>query len=182
MIAAFDNTFLCLALNPDSNPPKDPNTDQPLTHCKQRIEALITEHSRRNDGIIVPSPCLCELLCAVPDLAAAIGEINNSTAFDVKPFDARCAIDLAETIRRAIASGDKKSGVDAGWNEIKFDRQIATIAKTNGAEIFYTDDKNQAEFARMLGLKVIHTWELDLPPSYAQRDWVDESGGGPPSS
>jgi len=174
MIAAFDNTFLSLVLNPDSKPPIDPSTKKKLTHCKQRIDGLINSHSRRNDSIIIPSPCLAELLCAVPDLAAAVGKINSSTAFDVKPFDARCAIDLAESIREAIKKGDKKSGIEAGWNEVKFDRQIAIIAKTNGAEIFYTDDGNQSEFAKMLGLKVVHTWELELPASHAQQDWVSD--------
>lgn len=174
MIAAFDNTFLSLVLKPDAAPPIDPNTQQELTHCKQRIDGLISKHNSRHDSIIIPSPCLAELLCAVPDLAAAVGEINSSTAFDVKPFDARCAIDLAEAIRKAISDGDKKSGSKAGWNEVKFDRQIATIAKTNGAEIFYTDDGNQTNFAKMLGLKVIHSWELDLPAGQAQRDWLND--------
>lgn len=70
--------------------------------------------------------------------------------------------------REAVASGDKRSRVQASWNEVKFDRQIATIAKVHGAEVLYTDDENQATFAKQLGLKVIHTWELDLPPEYAQ--------------
>jgi hypothetical protein len=45
-----------------------------------------------------------------------------------------------------------------------------SIAKVNGASIFYTDDSAQASFAIEAGLSVKHTWDLDLPPEYAQRD------------
>ena len=62
----------------------------------------------------------------------------------------------------------KRSGVNASCNEIKFDRQIAVIAKVNGADIFYTDDKNQAYFADSLGMKVVHTWELPISPEKLQ--------------
>jgi hypothetical protein len=96
----------------------------------------------------------------VPDIEKAMGEINGTSAFDVAPFNARCAIELATVTREAIANGDKRSGVSADWQEVKFDRQIAVIAKIGGAEIFYTDDLNQAEFAKKMGLAVKHTWDL----------------------
>lgn len=65
------------------------------------------------------------------------------------------------------------SGSTAGWQQVKFDRQIAAIAKANGAETFYTDDKDQAKFAELLSLKVMHTWDLGLPAKYAQHDLLD---------
>lgn len=42
------------------------------------------------------------------------------------------------------------------------------IAKVHGADILYTDDDNQTKFAKLLGLIVKHTWDLDLPYEYAQ--------------
>jgi hypothetical protein len=169
MIIAFDNTFLSLALNPSSKPRPNPSTGQPIEHCVQRVEALLDRHSKHGDTILIPAPCLAELLCAVPDLEKALGEINGTVAFDVAPFNARCAIELAKVTREALSTGDKRSGVSADWQEVKFDRQIAVIAKIGGAECFYTDDVNQAAFARKMGLVVKHTWELDLPPDKAQR-------------
>ncbi|MFT6658124.1 MAG: putative nucleic acid-binding protein [Maritalea sp.] len=71
-------------------------------------------------------------------------------------------------------AGDKKSGSQAGWTQVKFDRQIAIIAKVNGASVFYTDDMKQTEFAEMLGMKVIHTWDLDLPAKHAQISLIDD--------
>lgn len=169
MIVAFDNTFLSLVLNPGSRPRPNPATGRPVEHCKERVEALVDALSERGDTVIIPTPCFSELLCAVPDLEKAVSEINQSTAFDLAAFDERCAIDLADVVRKAISSGDKKAGSLTTWNEIKYDRQIAVISKVGGAEILYTDDGNQAEFARQIGLRVKHTWELDLPPSYAQK-------------
>lgn len=165
---AFDNTFLSLVLNPDSKPKPNPETGLPVQYCKERVEALVDTLSKRGDTAIIPTPCFSEMLCAVPDLELATAELNRSTAFDLASFDERCAIDLAEIVRAAIASGDKKSGVSAPWNEIKYDRQIAVTAKVNGAEILYSDDANQTVFAQQIGLNVTHTWDLELPPEYAQ--------------
>ncbi len=169
MIVAFDNTFLSLVLHPGAKPRPNPATGKPVEYCRERVEALVDDLSKRGATVIIPTPCFSELLCAVPDLEKAISAINQSTAFDVAPFDERCAIDLAEVVRNAIAAGDKRSSVSAPWNEIKFDRQIAVIAKVNGADTLYTDDDNQGAFAKHIGLKVRHTWELDLPSGYAQR-------------
>lgn len=174
MIVAFDNTFLSLVMHPGTPPTPNPATGKPVDHCQARVEALVDMHSKRGDTVIIPTPCFAELLCAVPDFEKTIGEINASAAFDLMPFDARCAIDLAAAIRKAKASGDKKPGISAGWQEVKFDRQIAVIAKVNGAELLYTDDSNQAAFAKMLGMTVKHTWELDLPPAYAQTSFLND--------
>lgn len=171
MIVAADTTFLSLLWYPDSKPTPNPQTGKPVDHCVQRIEALVDTHSKRGDTVIIPSPCLAELLIAVPDLQKVVNEIVSSAAYEVAPFDARAAIDLAETIRNAAG---KKRRVNATRHEIKFDRQIAAIAKANGAEIFYTDDGPQTTFAEDLELSVVHTWNLDLPPKYAQRDFIDE--------
>jgi len=163
MIVAFDNTFLSLALNPKTKPRPNPATGAPASHCAERVDALVDALAKRGDTVLIPTPCLSELLCIVPDLEKAVGEINGSVAFEIASFDARCAIDLASVTREAIENGDKKSGTIIPWQEIKFDRQIAVIAKVGGAEVFYTDDKGQAVFANKLGLKVLHTWDLDLP-------------------
>lgn len=174
MIVAVDNTFLSFFFHPDSNPPLDPNTGELVTHCALRVEAVIDDHSKRGDTILIPAPSLSELLCVVPDLEKAISEIGRSVAFEIAPFDVRASVDLAVEIRKSIKSGDKRSGVAASWQEIKFDRQIAAIAKANGAELFYTDDENQTIFAERMGLIVRHTWDLSLPASYAQRDLLED--------
>ena len=171
----MDNTFLSLLWNTASKPTPNPATGKPVDHCVKRIEALIDTHSKRGDVVLIPTPCLAELLCAVPDLEKAVNTISSSVAFEVAPFDARSSIDLAAEIRQAIAGGSKRSGSTAGWQEVKFDRQIAAIAKANGAEVFYTDDETQTKFAKMIGLKVVHSWDIDLPTKYAQHNLLDDA-------
>lgn len=168
MIVAFDNSFLCLVLRPGSRPTPNPATGKPVEHCRERIEALVDQLGRNGGSVLIPTPCLTELLSRVPDLEKALTEINRSSAFQIAPFDTRCAIELADITRRALAKDDKKSGATASWNEVKFDRQIAAIAKIYGAGTLYTDDGNQTLFAEEIGLKVLHTWDLELPAEYAQ--------------
>ena len=162
MIVAFDNTFLSLVLHPDAEPTPNPATGEPVSYWKERIDSLITRHSEARDTVIIPAPCLAELLSAVPDVHKAIDEISSSTSFLAAPFDAKCAVEFAIRTREAIEAGDKRSGVQADWSVVKFDRQIAVIALVNGAKTFYTDDGTQAKFAEMLGMKVLHTWDLEL--------------------
>jgi predicted nucleic acid-binding protein len=65
----------------------------------------------------------------------------------VVPFDTRAAIELAVMTRNAIDQGDKRGGVDAPWNKVKFDRQIVAIAKVAGATTIYSDDLQLRTFA-----------------------------------
>lgn len=169
MVIALDNTFLSLVLRPGSRPRPCPKTGKPVEHCEQRVEALIDTHSESGDTVLIPAPCLAELLVAVPDVSKVVHQIEQSPVFEPASFDTRCAIELAVVTRAAVDSGDKKSGIDADWQKIKLDRQIAVIAKVGKAQIFYTDDDDQTAFAEHLGLQVKHTWDLPLPHSYSQR-------------
>lgn len=168
MIVALDNSFLCLLFKSDARPTPDPSTGKPVDFCKERLDAIIDLHSKNGDLLVIPAPSLAEMLTAIPSISQAVEIISNSSVFQVAPFDLRCAIELGVVCQEAIKRGDKKGGVGAGWQEVKFDRQIAVIAKVNGAEIFYSDDANQTNFAEALGLNVKHTWELPLPAKYAQ--------------
>ncbi len=135
---------------------------------------MIDTHSAKGDTILIPTPCLSEVLMAVPSVNKAITVIKESTAMQIAPFDAKAAIELGIESAKAYKSGDKKSGSTADWQKVKYDRQISIIAKTAGAEIFYTDDSNQTHFAKLIGLRVIHTWELPLPNSIAEPNLFDE--------
>ena len=134
---------------------------------------MIDTHSANGDTILIPTPCLSEVLIAVPSANKAIAAIEESTAMQIAPFDAKAAIELGIESAKAYKGGDKKSGSTADWQKVKYDRQISIIAKTAGAEIFYTDDSNQTHFAKLIGLRVIHTWELPLPKKIAAPNLFD---------
>lgn len=167
MIVAFDNTFLSLILNPASQPGRDPATGQVVAHWKQRIEALVDRLSESKDKIIIPTPCLAESLIGARDIQKIMEIIKSYSVIQLAPFDVKASIELAIITQAAQGAGLKASGTK---QEVKFDRQIVAVAKASGAKVFYTDDSSQSNFAAHAGLTVKHSWELDLPPEYAQRD------------
>lgn len=174
MIVAFDNTILTLVINPDAKPTPNPKTGEPVDHCEQRIKALIDQYSVAGSRILLPTPSLAETFCSIKNFKEVAQKINSYLCFEPAPFDNKAAYELAEITNSALSSGDKFSGVSEQWQKVKFDRQIVAIAKTHGAQILYTDDEGQSKFAKLAGLKVVHSWELDLPAEYAQRDMLNE--------
>ena len=72
--------------------------------------------------------------------------------------------------KRAVNSGDKKAGSDDIWNKVKYDRQIAGIAKVRQASAIYTDDKGLRNIAATVGLAVHGIEDLQLPPEKAQHE------------
>lgn len=168
MIVAADNTIFTLIVHPAAKPRPDPATGKPTPHIQQKIDALLDLHSRNGDQLIIPTPALAEAFTIVPSAEKILEVLSRVSVIEAAPFDIRSAVELAEIQSSAIKAGDKKSGVTAPWQKIKFDRQIVATAKAHGVEILYTDDLDQSEFAKHAGLQVKHSWELPLPPSHAQ--------------
>lgn len=173
MIVALDTTVLSLFLHESAKPRSNPATGAPATYASQRIDTMIDQHSRAGDTVVIPSPCLSELLVVVPDVAKVLKHIEGATTLQIEAFGARAAVELADLNRTAIATGDKKGGSGESWQKVKFDRQIVAIAKVAGAEVLYTDDDNQTKFAEAAGLRVIHTWDLELSDQHAQLNLID---------
>lgn len=173
MTGAFDNTFLTLLLNPKAQPRPNPATGKPATHHKLRIEALIDRLSEKKGKLIIPTTSLSEALVSTDKQQEYIDMLESFSCVDIVSFDQRAALELALITKSAIDSGAKKAGVEADWQQVKFDRQIVAIAKVSGATTLYTDDDPQTAFARIAGLKVVHTWELPLPAEYAQYDMLE---------
>jgi len=175
VIAAMDNTFLTVLLNPKAAPRPNPDTGLPVSHCKQRIEALIDEISRTDGTLLIPAPALAEALCATSAVEAYLDELRQYSSIDVAPFDAPAAYELGRVIREAALSGDKRSGEIGNWQQVKMDRAIVAIAISRSVDVFYSDDGRQINFAKMAGLTVKSTWDLALPDKYAQHDLSEKS-------
>lgn len=71
--------------------------------------------------------------------------------------------------RDAIRSGDKRAGSDSAWQKVKYDRQIIAIARVRQASAIYSDDGGVRLFGEQLGMRVIPTWAMPLPPEPDQR-------------
>jgi predicted nucleic acid-binding protein len=166
----LDATTLLLLIEPTARPPKDPATGKPVEKCKERIEFLIETLTEARTRICVPTPVLAELLVRAGKAANSyLTEITTNYAFDVAPFDAKAAVELA-----FILDGDlrnrTKLNKDETYAKLKFDRQIVAIAKVNDVKVIYTDDQKLAGVAKANQFTVRHTWELPLPPVKAQQN------------
>lgn len=160
----FDTTFLSLLLHPEAKPPLG-SDGNPVSRCKDRIENLIQSLSDRKTKIIIPTPVLSEILVlsgkSGPDYLNAI---NERACFEIKSFDQKAAIEAATQIRDAMSGGDKKGAAGGTWAKAKFDRQIVAIAKVEGVQTIYSDDKDVEAFAKAVGIEVKTVEQLDLPP------------------
>jgi predicted nucleic acid-binding protein len=165
-MVAIDNTTLALLLHPTAKPPKDPKTGQPLPKSRERIEQLIADLDAEDERMLIPTPVLCEfLILAGKDGPQYLEKIQASKTLLLKPFDERSAIELAAMELSARGRGGKRAGSESPYQKVKFDRQIVAIAVVNKAHTIYSDDQDLGKFASSVGLKVVCTWNLPVPPS-----------------
>jgi len=163
-MVVFDTTYLLPIFQADVEPPRHPDTNEPVEMFRERIDYLV--QSLESDGIkiIVPTPALSEILVR----AEAAGDdylerINTSAAFRPVSFDQRAAAEAAMMAKTDIDSGDKRGGSEDTWAKVKFDRQIVAIAIVEGAKVIYSDDRGVKRIGERNGLKVIRIHELPLP-------------------
>jgi hypothetical protein len=165
----LDATAFSLLVNPHANSPKDPATGQPVSNAGKRFQFLKDEIEKSGNTILIPTPALSEVLVSIGDAGPKVIELLNSSArFKIADFDQRAAVELAAMTRDAIRTGDKKSGSTEPWQKVKLDRQIIAIACVNQVERIYSDDLSVKHFAEKIGMKVIQTWEIPLPPEDPQ--------------
>jgi hypothetical protein len=165
----LDATAFSLMVNPDARAPNDPATGQPVKDANKRFQFLKTQIEKSSNTILIPTPALAEVLVKIGDSAPNVIELlNKSGRFRIADFDQRAAVELAAMTREAIRAGDKKGGSPEPWQKVKLDRQIIAIARTNQVERIYSDDKGVKHFAEMIGMVVVQTWEMPLPPEDAQ--------------
>ncbi len=165
----LDATAFSLLVNPGAKVCNDPATGQPVIDAKKRFEFLKDQIEKSGNTIIIPTPALAEVLVSVGDAAPTIIQILNSSArFRIADFDQRAAIELAAMTREAMRLSDKKAGSSEPWQKIKLDRQIIAIARTNQVERIYSDDHGIKYFAELIGMQVVQTWEMPLPPEESQ--------------
>ena len=168
-MVVFDATTLLYLFDPEAKAPTDPETGNPVTRVKERIEFLVSGLEKRKEKIVVPTPALSELLVRAGDAGAEYLDILSKTAaFKIVDFDQRAAVEVAAVIRESIEAGGKKGGSESSWAKIKFDRQIISIAKVEGASTIYSDDGDIARFSKNSGITVVRVRDLPLPPENSQ--------------
>lgn len=168
MTNCIDTNFLAMLLFPDVKPPIDPATGLPLEQLPARLSGLVNTWNQRGDRLIVPTPALAEfLVVAGQDGNSYLSELNNLTHMYVRPFDLRCAIEIASMEISARQTGSKRAPASdsAPWQKVKIDRQIVAIAKVANCDAMYTDDGEVRALAIGEGMRVTSSWELSPQPS-----------------
>ena len=170
-MVVFDATMLMLLLRPESGSPIDSATGKPVEHVQQRIAHFIEQQDKSKARIGIPTPALSEVLVrSGPSAIQVIEKLKEFSIFEILPFDELSSIELALMTRDAIDSGDKKSGSIEVWNKIKYDRQIAAIARVHQATAIYTDDGGLRKTADRLGIPAIGLADIPIPPEKAQKE------------
>lgn len=163
-MVVFDTATLILSFFPPADPPVDPETGEALTQAKARVDHLIDKLNGSGNTIVVPTPVLTELLAGAGDTKDEfLKAFHKGNRFKVEAFDERAALELALMLEEWKPAG-KPRDVNETAAKVKFDRQIAAIAKANAADTLYTDDRKLKGFAEKHGINVVLTWELPLPP------------------
>ena len=173
MISAFDATMLILLFDSHAAAPADKATGKPVDHCQERLTYLLERTAKeKGSRLIIPTPALAEFFVRVdpPKVSEYISQVQRLRGAVVAPFDVRAAIDFAEMQRSVIFERRRR----VPKNEIetrakaKFDQQIVAIAKSAGAEVIYTDDKNLGTFAKRFKIEPVGIADLPLSPDKRQ--------------
>ena len=169
-MVVIDATMLMLLFRPDVPACATDSCGRSIDHVLERVGHLVRTLEAGKSRIVIPTPVLSELLVrATPEETQRIlDEVHRLAVFRVEPFETRAAIEVAVMTRRALAGGDKKSGLDAPWAKVKFDRQIVAIAKVVQASAIYTDDTNLRKTASAVDIPTHGLADLALPPETAQ--------------
>lgn len=175
-MAVLDATALLYFFEPEARPPIDPATGQPVTNATGRIKLLVDTLEERREAIVIPTPALSEVLVHANEAAPQYLEILNKTSrFRTASFDERAAIELAEMTRSALSAGDLRAGTNATRAKLKFDRQILAIAKIEGEDTIYSDDRDISTLGEPIGFTIVPIHKLPSPAGQDGFDWNSES-------
>ncbi len=168
-MVVFDATMLLLAVNPDAGKPTDPATGKAVENVGQRIAFLLSQVDKTKAKIGLPTPALSEAMVrSTLHPAQIVNALQSLSVFQILPFDDRAAIELALIQRSALETGDKKDGSQETWAKVKFDRQIAAIAKVAQADRIYTDDQGLRNACKKQNIEVVGLADMVIPTSAAQ--------------
>lgn len=162
MIVAIDASVLLYLVDPSLSAPLD-EAGNPIAHCAERLEHLLSSMSKNGDRMLVPTPSLAEALVHAGGAGQDwLAVLHGFRAIRVAPFDERAAIECA------VLAYNRSQGTRTTTRaKAKFDEQIVAIALAEQAEMILSDDGDIRTLAPSR-LVVKGIAELELPPEDAQ--------------
>src|SRR5690606_5642516 len=93
-VILIDTSVLIYLIDPNTPPPRDPSTGEPVSRCKDRIELFIQEN--RKQKILIPTPAYSEIMVrAGSQITDVISILSTSNVFKIEAFDEAAAIECA---------------------------------------------------------------------------------------
>lgn len=173
MTVAFDASFMLYLFAPagEVGTPLD-SEGAPITFAKERVQALLKALEAADNRIVIPTPALSEVMVrsGVEAGQSYLAIIDKSKAFRIAAFDQIAAVELPLMYGLQHGGGDLKAANDGTYAKVKYDRQIVAIARTTGCKALYSDDRNQRNFAKRVGLEVRGLGDCEVPTDEAQGD------------
>ncbi len=155
MKVAVDTSFLTLLFNRKGT--------ASVPKAADLIDDLIQELEKKKAKVIIPTPTLTEVLLKAPKSGPTyIEKLKGYSCFQIKSFDEKAAVELAETLIASI--GKKRTRKDVAKTKVTFDRQIVAVARAHGATEMYSDDRNVRDFAEECGMEAFGFSNLKLSP------------------
>lgn len=127
-------------------------TGQILDRTAARAAALLDALDKKGGSIIIPAPVLSEFMVGIKpeDRASYLAVISRRAVFEIRPFDARAALECAVMI--SPAEMRQATTPEATKAKLRFDRQILAIALAVGAAEIWTHDRGIRDKALELGM------------------------------
>lgn len=151
----FDSTYLIDLFNPKLA------GDQ-----RAALDHLIRDLSKSRLRVLIPSPCLTELLIRAGKARDQyVQRLGNASSFEVIPFDRRAATECALLLEEAW---DSKSQRDITRTKFKYDWMIVACAASRGVQKIYTDDIDILRCAAKVGIQAIAQKVLMVPAESRQ--------------
>lgn len=179
MIIGVDTSFLLYFFAPPGmvGTPLDDN-GVPVTFAKERVTGLLDELEKVGAKIVVGTPALSELMIrsGVEAAQAWATIMRKSAVFKIVPFDEKSAVEVAIMAGHAVKGESSNGDGDGTYAKLKYDRQIVAIAHTEGATVFYSDDRRQRNLATRLGMAVRGLADCIVPAAASQTSFAFGSG------
>ncbi len=170
----FDASYLVVYLHPNPRPAKD-RSNKPVSQFRERVNYLVASLNVPGKIIGIPTPALAEVLVRAGKSRAELVRILTDTyRFELLSFGVRAAIEASELIEKIKA--EQKSQPVSTWAKIKFDTQIAAIAKAEGATVIYSDDEDIERLGKRLKIPVIRICDLPAPPAEEETNPEEDRG------
>ncbi len=151
----FDSSILIDLLNPKLSGDR-----------RAALDYLLNQLSKSKTRILIPAPCLTELLIRAGKARDDYGRLlSSSSSFEVIPFDRRAATECALLLEQAW---DKKSHKTVTRTKFKYDWMIVACAASRSVGKIYSDDEDISRCAQEVQIQVVAQRELPIPAESRQ--------------